>query len=484
MQSSDGSVPGRSDRQRRLAGLAPSVRWGLIGLVCTLVFLYLLVEPRLESDTQWLVHEALTELDCLRSGQWVGCKGPASQFPFFQVGPAILLSGLGLDPDAIVWIFAYFSIFCFMGSLWLIHKTLSPQSPWLARCALLSYLGSYAIRYSHSSFTEMAASALALAVVACELLGASPWLTAGALFLGALSKETAPPFLVALALLASWVRSRQQSLPLRPLVASRLPALGLSAIAAVAAHAGFNFFKFGGAINHTYLQPHFFVPDRWQQLSFFLGQWLSPTSGIWISWPMLAALFPLLAWRLSARETTARDTSRARWLSFAGVSLLLLALTAGFSQWFAPFGWIAWGPRLMLPWLPAALLLLMADYGQMVRSSAARLAARPYLASLLGSLFALSAFANFRVLIYRLLEKQVLRHPVCNLQATIEANPVEYYQCAQALTWPWPEAWAWLRVFTLQESYDTFILATIYSVLWLAFAKKLLAESPSPEKSA
>ena len=45
-----------------------------------------------------------------------------------------------------------------------------------------------------------------------------------------------------------------------------------------------------------------------------------------------------------------------------GIVLVLAALTFGLSGWWAPFGWIAWGPRLLLPWIPACLLILLRAY--------------------------------------------------------------------------------------------------------------------------
>ena len=47
------------------------------------------------------------------------------------------------------------------------------------------------------------------------------------------------------------------------------------------------------------------------------------------------------------------------WLPLVGVELVLLGLAYGFSKWFAPFGWVAWGTRLMYPWIPSLILLVV-----------------------------------------------------------------------------------------------------------------------------
>jgi hypothetical protein len=470
MQSGDGSLSSRGHWKRRL-------RFFL--LACLSV--YLLVRPRLESDTGWLVFEAAKELECLGHGQLTHCADSASQFPLFQMGPAMGLTALGLSSDWIIRAFAYLSILCFIASLFLIHRTLRRHGPWLARLGLLIYAGGYGICYSHSSFTEMAASTLALAVVAGELAGVNAWISAGVLCLAALTKETAAPFLLGLALLAQLIRRRSQTsgeeTPLRMgAIARKLIPHLLGAATAIALAIGLNYFKFGTPFNLKYLQPFFFVSEPSRQVSFFFGQWFSPTSGIWLCWTSFAALFPVIAWRLFKKQKAGQLT-RHRWLTWAGVSALMLILTVGFSKWFSPFGWIAWGPRLMLPWLPAALLLLLEEYGGELRDALAWLSRRPSLTAAVASVFALSVFANFRVLILRSLASQILDIPVCREGAFIESNPPQYYRCVDQLMWPWPEGWPLLKVFSPWIEPHSLVLAAIYAIGWLWYARQIVAES-------
>jgi hypothetical protein len=39
------------------------------------------------------------------------------------------------------------------------------------------------------------------------------------------------------------------------------------------------------------------------------------------------------------------------------VAAIMIVYVVGLSTWYAPFGWFAWGPRLMVPLLPAMLLI-------------------------------------------------------------------------------------------------------------------------------
>jgi hypothetical protein len=59
-----------------------------------------------------------------------------------------------------------------------------------------------------------------------------------------------------------------------------------------------------------------------------------------------------------------------------GLALFLLMLTATLAHWWAPFGWWAWGSRLIVPWMPATLLIAFFAY-----STAAEALVRPVVAT-------------------------------------------------------------------------------------------------------
>jgi hypothetical protein len=189
---------------------ASAWRKPLAGLALTALLLNLIFRPRIEGDTESLIREAFNSLNCLRSGAFPGCR-LAGQFPLFQAGPAMLLGAIGLPAGAIAHIFAYFSLVCFFASLAIFYR--------IARVGVLFYLSSFILVYSHSSFTEMAASTWILALVASCLTGQNPWYSAFFLLIAGLSKDTAAPFLLGLAALATAVRK----LPARAYVRELIP---------------------------------------------------------------------------------------------------------------------------------------------------------------------------------------------------------------------------------------------------------------------
>jgi hypothetical protein len=97
---------------------------------------------------------------------------------------------------------------------------------------------------------------------------------------------------------------------------------------------------------------------------------VAPSGGILPFWPaatvllFAACLLPLL---LRRRGLDARPA-----LVLGGV---LLVLSVGFASWWTPFGWSAYGPRLMLPWILPLVLLGLVAYGDQLGELAGRLLA-------------------------------------------------------------------------------------------------------------
>src|SRR5262249_37536807 len=72
------------------------------------------------------------------------------------------------------------------------------------------------------------------------------------------------------------------------------------------------------------------------------------------------------------RSGALADAPRAVTLA-AGLAILLVGLTIGFGNFFVPLGWVAWGPRYMLPWMPSVVMLGCYAYPLVVRDAALRL---------------------------------------------------------------------------------------------------------------
>jgi hypothetical protein len=200
--------------------------------------------------------------------------------------------------------------------------------------------------YAQSSFGEALAAALVTAAVA-SCWGRRSAVGIAALFaLAGITKEFAPPVLAALGVIAVLA---DEHLSVRR--GRALAAIAVGSVLAAVVNTSFNLLRFGVPYNAILLGPS--MPDvPWSvRPSFFFGLWFSPNGGLVYFWTsFVAVLAGVLArhWRPVRRH-----------VPLYAVVLVLAALTFGLSGWWAPFGWIAWGPRLILPWIPACLLILL-----------------------------------------------------------------------------------------------------------------------------
>jgi hypothetical protein len=210
--------------------------------------------------------------------------------------------------------------------------------------------------YATSSFGEMLAALVILAMVATCWRGAGSSLAAVLFVLAGLSKDTALPFLLLLGLGASFLNPAWESPAFRR---TRVAALTASAATTLAVTGLYNLARFGTVLNAVDSNPALLVPALRYQVSFFGAIWLSPDGGLLLFWPSFGVLLGLVG------ATLLRSTrSRADLLPAGIAAAALLGLSAGFAKWWSPLGWWSWGPRLLMPWLPAVGFLLVAAYGR------------------------------------------------------------------------------------------------------------------------
>lgn len=273
----------------------------------------------------------------------------------------------------------------------------------------------------------MASAALRLhpAILAATLVGAGQ------------TKETALPFLLILGtVLLLWST-----------LADRRPArshwIGLAAgtVGSLALTGGFNWFRFGQLTNLVYADPIAHVPGFELKFKYAGSIWMAPNAGVIPFWPAIGVLLIaglIVLWQ--SRTAAAPDRRRV----FGGVfalAVVLAGLTAGYASWYAPFGWIAWGPRLMLLMLPA---IVLAAFALLAPELDRLIAARGRLAALaLGAAFlitVLGALPQIGIL-HRSGVMGALFAPdaTCPVQQPIGDDPGYYYTCI--FHWAWWKHW-------------------------------------------
>jgi hypothetical protein len=115
-----------------------------------------------------------------------------------------------------------------------------------------------------------------------------------------------------------------------------------------------------------------------------------------------------------------------------GSLVALLLLTIGLSGWWAPFGWICWGPRLMLPWIPAVLLILMRSYPGEVEAPFRALSSWLLLIGVV-----LAGFEQWSALTgYSVVHEIFKAAPGCPvIPAAPESDPAYYFNCMKTYVW-------------------------------------------------
>lgn len=275
-------------------------------------------------------------------------------YPLLQYLPAAAMVELGLRDSQILQSFAWLSFASFLSCFGLVALGARRLARlWWAPVLAVVLLTGPLNFYATSAFGEMLAAALALAAIVAALCK-RPVLTFALVLLAGISKETMPPLLALLALVAA--RNAPGLLPPRRMW---IAILG-GAAAAVIINAAFNVFRFGNITNLQYLQPVLSVPLHVRP-SFFAALLAGPGGGLAWFWPSTLVVLGLLAasavW--AWRQHRSRDALPA--LVVLGV---FAALLAGTASWFSPFGWLAIGPRLLVPLMPALVMSAAAAGGE------------------------------------------------------------------------------------------------------------------------
>jgi hypothetical protein len=336
--------------------------WWVVAVVCLVIFVLVLwfhAEPLGHfhtGDTDNLVVGVRQAADCIRAGTWVACgRPPGSRFtyvypyPPLQYIPAGVFVALGQSNADVVEALARTNIVAFAATI-LVCAWAFPSGDRRARRALaiLALLASSLVYHSTAGFGEMLAAAVVAAAVVAALKR-RPALIVLTVALATLGKDTLLPFILGLCVLCA--REEGRLLPPRRVSI----ALAVGACLGAAAVAAFNVFRFGQLMNAFYLDPLFRTPGIARKLLFLAGEWLSPSAGLAWYWPVATALVGACTLMAAARLVR-QPRAVEGWLPGLALAAMAVVFTAGLAAWFSPFGWIAYGPRLAVPLMPALVI--------------------------------------------------------------------------------------------------------------------------------
>ena len=318
-------------------------------------------------DTDILVQGARQTLRCIGRGKLIGC-GHTAGSPLSQVGPfallqylpAMALVGLGLNNNQAIHALGSINIAALTGSLVIVAAVARRMKPAFWGPALvLALIGSSLTYQSTAGFGEMLAAFFALLAVA-SVMWRRPILIAIVMMLATTGKETLAPFLLILGLLAGR-REEDRFLPPRQVLGPLLIGIGMGEILNV----GFDEFRFAADKNLTYLEPILRTPGLERKANFLAAVWVAPSNGALWYWPIGVLLVATVTVCALVRLTRSPRNVFV-WLPPLLAVATLVAFTVGLADWYTPFGWISYGPRLMVPLLPAALVVILYTGGDLL----------------------------------------------------------------------------------------------------------------------
>jgi len=307
-------------------------------LSCSLSFFYFKQLPILSGDTVALSQSARSLVSCLENGQFRGCAG-TNQFGLPQHIPAMFLAWKGLDDTSIVFVLSCLNVLALVVLARIIYKSAAISVITKTFIAITLFIGPI-IAYGPYSFGE-AISTLAYVGLVIAILDKKFFRLIFFMVLAVTSRETA---FVSIALLTAAIlifdskKSRREIRELSSVIYGSM-LLGITFLLS------FNIWKFNTWKNLPHMDPVLRTPGLKLKIESAIGIFLSPNGGLvpyWFLGAVAALGIPL--WGLMNRRLSTRK--RFGFLLLISGSLAQVAIL---SSWYAPYGWVAWGPRLIVP---------------------------------------------------------------------------------------------------------------------------------------
>lgn len=310
----------------------------LLLLFSSLGLFYFRQLPILSGDTVALSQSARSLVSCLENGQFRGCAG-TNQFGLPQHIPAMFLAWKGLDDTSIVFVLACLNIL----ALTILTRTIYKSKAILPVAKILIGITLFVgpiIAYGPYSFGE-AISTLAYVGLAVAIFDKKYYQIFFFMVLAVTSRETA---FVSIALMTAAILAFDSQSSRRQLRQMWI-VIYASMLFGIVCLLSFNVWKFDTWKNAPHMDPVLRTPGLRLKVESAIGILLSPNGGLvpyWLLGAVAALVIPLLCLaniRLSARKR----------FSFLLLTSGFVAQVAILSAWYAPYGWVAWGPRLIVP---------------------------------------------------------------------------------------------------------------------------------------
>jgi hypothetical protein len=333
-----------------------------IPITVFLIWLFdkLIINVHFVADTNGLVRAARAINVCVEHQTFLNCSA-VTKYPLFQHLLAIILFSFDLSDWEVLEYISWFnttSFFFLIVGMYLFVIKISNRN--LAIFSVLILLTSPLLHYSRTTFNETAFSLFSFLFIISILLGRSILEVSILSVFLVIQKETSLPLMVILVGLAALSKAHQNEKITSVILRIRNQIFGflIGASIGLLLNTLFNLFRYASLENSAYMEEALFGSSNLLQIfSNFLGLWLSPNGGMLFSWFSATFLIVSLVIVLLKKESKIIDLK-----SLIIIITFPVLITLGAALWWAPFGWHAWGPRLMIPWIPSIIALLFYSF--------------------------------------------------------------------------------------------------------------------------
>jgi hypothetical protein len=133
-----------------------------------------------------------------------------------------------------------------------------------------------------------------------------------------------------------------------------------------------NLFRYGVPWNRYYVRSGWEDQSLPRRAEFFGAELVSPNAGLVWFWPVASMVIAVCGYHC-ARALRAGQTVRSHAGAIAAALITFGVLLATLASWWSPFGWFAFGSRLIVPWIPPLLALCAAAASEPVHAAFTRL---------------------------------------------------------------------------------------------------------------
>jgi hypothetical protein len=317
-------------------------------IALTLPVLLLLALPIVGGDTLPLIWSARTLVECAKTSDWTTCEG-AQHYGLLQHLFAMALVWGGLGDKSALRALTAINLVVYVGLIAAIWRS-SGLSTLARRVGLLVFVIGPPIAYAVYSFGEMLALAFGCLLLLALADRRHPGLVFTLALLSCMARESAALAVLPLAAAVIIGRPHPTGRERRTVIRQDWLPFLLGLLAGVALDVAFNLWRFGGVSNPVYDDPIYRTPGILLKLNGAASVWLAPGGGalpFWFAGAIAAIAIPICA---------LRGPDRRRRIAASLVLGALALQTLILSMWWSPFGWYAWGPRLLLPTLAMAVM--------------------------------------------------------------------------------------------------------------------------------